>query len=677
MKSLNHFEVELNNLSGVFPPSLYNLSSLTYIALTRNNFSGNLKPDLGITLPNLQILYIGDNQFTGTIPTSLSNVSDFQELDIGGNYFTGTIPISFGNIKNLQWLGAGHNLLGSNSIDDLSFLSSLNNCSRLNNLDVSYNQLGGELPNSITNLSIQLTSLWLGGNFFGGRIPVHISNLVSLTELYLEQNLLTGNIPPSIGKFSNLSVLSLGENKLTGEIPFSFGNMTKLLSLYLYNNSLEGSIPSSLGSCKYLLDVRLCHNKLNGTIPSELIGIPSLSIVLNVSHNSLTGPLPAEVGNLNLLQALDVSYNKFSKEIPTQLRGCLALETLYMQENSFEGTIPDLSNLKGIQYLDLSHNNLSGQIPSYMVNFPLLKILNLSFNNLEGEVPIEGVFRNASAVEVEGNSALCGGIQELHLHACPIQGSKKHRKHVAFKLILAIGIPVFCLTLLSLISLYQLRKLKKRCLPVSSFGRLYHKISYEELLKVTDGFSLRNLIGTGNFGSVYKGKLGPVETTVAVKVLNLQKQGASKSFVAECEALRNIRHRNLVKILTACSSIDFEGKDFKALIYEFMPNGSLEMWLHPEDGLKQLRNLNLLQRIDIAIDVASALLYLHHHCQTPIIHCDLKPNNILLDDDLTAHISDFGLARLLSKSGKEAFLNQLSSVGIKGTVGYAAPGNVS
>ena len=108
-----------------------------------------------------------------------------------------------------------------------------------------------------------------------------------------------------------------------------------------------------------------------------------------------------------------------------------------------------------------------------------------------------------------------------------------------------------------------------------------------------------------------------------------------------------------------------------------MPNGNLEMQLHTEDGIKQLRSLNLLQRINIAIDMASALLYLHHHCQTPIIHCDLKPSNILLDDDMIAHISDFGLARILSKSGKEVFLNQLSLVGIKGTVGYAASGNVS
>jgi LRR receptor-like serine/threonine-protein kinase EFR len=128
----------------------------------------------------------------------------------------------------------------------------------------------------------------------------------------------------------------------------SLTNVTKLLSLYLYNNSLEGSIPSSLGNCSYLLDVRLCPNKLNGTIHLELISIPSLSKVLNVSHNSLMGPLPAVVGNLNLLQALDVLYNKFSKESTTQLGGCLALETLYMQRNSFEGTIPNLSKLKGI-----------------------------------------------------------------------------------------------------------------------------------------------------------------------------------------------------------------------------------------------------------------------------------------------------------------------------------------
>ncbi|XP_028098545.1 probable LRR receptor-like serine/threonine-protein kinase At3g47570 [Camellia sinensis] len=173
-------------------------------------------------------------------------------------------------------------------------------------------------------------------------------------------------------------------------------------------------------------------------------------------------------------------------------------------------------------------------------------------------------------------------------------------------------------------------------------GRLFPKISYTNLLKATDGFSTENLIGSGHYGRVHKGMLSPDETTVAVKVLNLHQRGAAKSFITECQVLRNIRHRNLVKVLTACSSTDYEGNEFKALVYEFMPNGTLESWLHPRDGQLQTRKLNFFQRINIAIDVAFTLHYLHNECQMPIVHCDIKPSNILLDNDLTAHVSDFG-----------------------------------
>ncbi|XP_039004313.1 probable LRR receptor-like serine/threonine-protein kinase At3g47570, partial [Hibiscus syriacus] len=165
-------------------------------------------------------------------------------------------------------------------------------------------------------------------------------------------------------------------------------------------------------------------------------------------------------------------------------------------------------------------------------------------------------------------------------------------------------------------------------------------------------------------------------TPIAVKVLNLLNRGASKSFLAECEALKNIRHRNLVKILTAVSSVDFQGNDFKALVYEFMAKGSLDEWLHPSINMIEsdtVRNLSFFQRVNATIDIAHALEYLHHHCELSIIHCDLKPSNVLLDEEMVGHLSDFGLAKILSADGPTYSTNQSSSLGLRGTIGYAPP----
>ncbi|XP_058087549.1 probable LRR receptor-like serine/threonine-protein kinase At3g47570 [Magnolia sinica] len=274
-----------------------------------------------------------------------------------------------------------------------------------------------------------------------------------------------------------------------------------------------------------------------------------------------------------------------------------------MNGNLFQGTIPEsLRNLKGIQRLDLSRDNLSGQIPKFFEQFLFLQYLNLSFNNFDGEVPKGGIFRNASAISVVGNNKLFG-------------------------------------------ALYWKRNSPKKASSPSSTENQWLQVSFSDLLRGTDGFSSANLIGVGSFGSVYKGILECFETLVAVKVLNLLQQGALKSFVTECEALRNIRHRNLVKILTVCSSIDFNGNDFKALVFEYMPNGSLEKWLHQ-------------------------MLHLHHHLKTPIVHRDLKPGNVLLDDDMVAHVGDFGLARFLSEAAESFSQNQASTFGIKVSIGY-------
>ncbi|XP_009607907.3 putative receptor-like protein kinase At3g47110 isoform X1 [Nicotiana tomentosiformis] len=673
MRSFTILGASVNTLSGEFPPALYNLSSLILLSLSFNKFRGSLRPDIGLAFPNLQNLYLANNYFTGSIPASLSNCSDLLRLDIPTNNFTGNIPLSFGNLKNLLWLNVHSNQLGSGALDDLNFINSLTNCRKLEFLDIADNKFGAILPYSITNLSTTLTKLLIGNNRISGTIPREISNLVNLDVLNIKGTLIKGSIPDSIGMLSNLKNLRMDSNQLTGNIPSSLGNITGLLRIYLQNNSLEGIIPSSLGNCTSLQTLDISQNRLIGSISKQVVGLSSFSVLLNMSYNSLSGPLPVEIGNLTNLAALDISNNKLSGEIPHTLGSCSSLEVLFMQGNLFEGTIPPLNNLKNILYLDLSRNNLSGDIPKSIAQHFSLQNLNLSFNHLDGEVPLQGVFADASRVQIMGNINLCGGIKELHLHPCLTQANKRPKKHIALIIVLTLGTIAACLTSLLLLLFCCKQKVKQRPSSTSSVGEGYTRVSYEDLLKATGGFSSNNLIGSGSFGSVYRGSLSQEGTIIAVKVLKLDKRGASKSFLAECEALRNVRHRNLVRILTVCSSVNFDGNEFKALVYPFMENGSLDEWLHRKEGEMLQKRLSILHRLNITIDVASALQYLHTQCHTPIVHCDLKPSNVLLDSDLTALVSDFGLARFLSDSGQDADVNQFSSVRIKGTIGYAAP----
>ncbi|PHT82715.1 hypothetical protein T459_11158 [Capsicum annuum] len=177
------------------------------------------------------------------------------------------------------------------------------------------------------------------------------------------------------------------------------------------------------------------------------------------------------------------------------------------------------------------------------------------------------------------------------------------------------------------------------------------RISYYELLQATDDLSKSNLIGSGSFGSAYKGVLRS-RTAIAIKVFNLQLDAAFKSFDTECEVLCSLHHRNLVKVITTCSNLDF-----KALVLEYMPNGSLEKYLYSHNYF-----LDIMQRLRIMIDVACALEYLHHGCSSPVIHCDVKPSNVFLDEDMVAHLSDFGISKLLGDDESELYTKTLASL---------------
>jgi hypothetical protein len=307
-----------------------------------------------------------------------------------------------------------------------------------------------------------------------------------------------------------------------------------------------------------------------------------------------------------------------------------------------------------------------------------LELLDLSFNNLTGQVPTKGIFRNSTAVQIDGNQKLCGGVQELHLPECPNKTShkNKHRLSVLLKVVIPLASMV---TLAIVIMLLLILKGKKgtKSISLPSFGREFPKVSYKDLAGATNRFSTANLIGKGRYSFVYRGQLLQDTNVVAIKVFNQEIRGAQKSFIAECNALRNVRHRNLVPILTVCSSIDSSGNDFKALVYKFMPRGDLHKLLYStphDDRSSDLCYISLAQRLNIVVDVSDALAYLHHSHQGTIIHCDLKPSNILLDDNMTAHVGDFGLARFRIDSTSFSHSDSTSSFAINGTIGYVAPG---
>ncbi|KAM4098049.1 hypothetical protein ACJW30_07G047300 [Castanea mollissima] len=620
-----------------------------------NQLSGHLPPSIGNWLPNLKVLYLWGNELKGIIPSSISNASTLVELELGANYFSGSIPNTLGNLRHLERLNLVNNYLTSNSSTlELSFLFSLTNCVDLTSIVVADNPLNGTLPISIGNFSTSLEEFEAFNCNIKGIIPREIGNLSNLMTLNLKNNELVGPIPSTVGGMRNLQGLYLQHNRLQRSIPKGICQLRKLDELFLNHNKLFGPIPTCWGSLSKLQKLYLNSNKLT-SIPSSFWSLTEI-LQLNLSSNSLSGYLPLDVGKLEHVTQMDLSWNKLSGDIHA-IRGLCSLVSLSLAHNKFQGPIPQsFGKLISMEHLDLSDNNFSAEIPKSLMKLKCLKYFNVSFNRLRGEIPFGGAIAQFSASSFMGNQALCGPPQ-LKVPPCETSNVGQSTTTVIVRYIL----PAMIATILALFLIYALLRRQKRDAKHNGQGDLlalatWRRITYLELEQATNGFSEANLVGKGSFGLVYKGTLSD-GTTVAIKVFNLNIEGGFKSFEVECDVLCSIRHRNLVKIISSCSSIDF-----KALVLEYMPKGSLQKWLYSHSHF-----LDMLERLGMMIDVASSLEYLHHGCPLPVVHCDLKPSNILLNKDKVALVSDFGISKFL---GNEDSMTKTMTLA---TIGYMTP----
>uniref|UniRef100_A0A7N0UUS0 non-specific serine/threonine protein kinase n=1 Tax=Kalanchoe fedtschenkoi TaxID=63787 RepID=A0A7N0UUS0_KALFE len=365
------------------------------------------------------------------------------------------------------------------------------------------------------------------------------------------------------------------------------------------------------------------------------------------------------------IETIDLSGKNLKGQIPSELMSMDGLTELWLDDNSLNGPIPDLSNLINLKILHLANNSLSGQLPSFLSTLPNLQEIYIQNNSFSGEVPPALLKRKIFRFEAN---------PKLHR-------AKRLSTHAKLTLGISVGllatIAIVLLVILLMFHSQQRQGSHKRhgtkgdSIRISSKasnsyftsrGRnvmeegTAYSIPLADLEEATANFSKK--IGKGSFGLVYYGKMND-RKEVAVKVMSDSSSHNTKQFVNEVALLSRIHHRNLVPLIGYCQEVHQ-----CILVYEYMHNGTLRDHIHGSVGGKQL---DWLARLQIAQDAAKGLEYLHTGCNPSIIHRDVKTSNILLDVNMKAKVSDFGLS-----IQSEDDLTHVSSVA-KGTVGYLDP----
>ncbi|THG22659.1 receptor-like protein kinase HSL1 [Camellia sinensis] len=692
-----------NLFSGEIPAVLGNISGLKQLNLSYNPFSpGRIPPELG-NLTELEILWVTDCNLVGSIPDSLGRLKKLVDLDLALNNLNGVIPSSLTELVSVKQIE-----LYNNSLTGELPAIGWSNMTALRFFDASMNELNGTIPDELCELPLE--SLNLYENQFEGELPESIVKSPNLYELKLFRNRLTGELPRDLGKNSPVLWVDVSNNQFSGEIPASLCEKGVLEELLMIHNSFSGEIPASLSECRSLTRVRLGNNKFSGEVPARFWGLPNVYLLeladnsfsgniskniagatnlsaLIISGNKFSGNIPEEIGwlenlveftgndnrftgslpesivNLRQLGRLDLHNNGLSGELPIGIQSWKKLNELNLADNEISGKIPEeIGTLSVLSYLDLSGNQFSGKIPIGLENL-MLSRLNLSNNQLSGDIPplyAKEIFKTSFL----GNSDLCGDMVGL----CDRRDGDKNLGYVWLMFILT-GL-VFIVGGVWFYCKYKNFKEANREIDRSKWTLMsFHKLGFSEY-EILNCLDEDNVIGSGFSGKVYKAILSNGETIAVKKLWGRSKMEDSgdiekgwiqdDGFEAEVETLGKIRHKNIVKLWCCCVT-----GNCKLLVYEYMPNGSLGDLLHSKkSGL-----LDWPMRFKIAMDAAEGLSYLHHGCVPPIVHRDVKSNNILLDEDFRARIADFGVAKALDAIG----MGTQTMSAIAGSCGYIAP----
>nr|XP_009784873.1 PREDICTED: receptor-like protein 12 [Nicotiana sylvestris] len=412
LSNLETLRLSANDLTVSFPKSNWSSShTLTEIDISYNNVSGGVLPAASLgSFKALKIVKLSQCNLVGSIPESISNLSQVTELDLSYNHLESKIPDVVSNLEKLEFLSLSDNSLSG----PLPLTTNGGGLQNLKDVDLSRNSLNCSIPSWMISLP-SLIHLTLESNHFSGLLPEFKPNS-SLRVLDLFQNQLVGPIPQSLRHLLNLSVLALGSNNLSGEVGAEMlSSMTKLHYLELSSNSFSGEIGaetfSGMTNLRYLdlshsglswsssnndnttnvisttihhffhLNLAFCRVK---DFPDFLLNSEEL-VILNLSGNEIHGDFPKWFEGLNSLQVLNLTQNHVTSlnHLPWQ-----TMTVVDLQSNSLKGPLPSsFCQPNNLDLLNLSYNNLSGEIPICFFISKTLSVLELRGNNFHGPIP--------------------------------------------------------------------------------------------------------------------------------------------------------------------------------------------------------------------------------------------------------------------------------------------------